>query len=613
MRQLAAAVLKVPLAGFGYLSRYVSRRSVFTQLAIAGLAVALVVSGLLVGLPTKTIEAKAPTPYQPAAPTVALGTSTKVSVDEPYVLAFTEPMNQGSVADALTIKPADPVRLDWDAAGETLSIAPATYWAPFTTYTVSVSGSAMDQSGMQLGSPVTAGFTTGALTSGQITATVVSGGMVAPTSAFQITFSRPVKLATVQARLSISPVVTGTITGDDPTDVSSQVFTFTPDDILAGGTAYTVSFDSSNATDSAGVALLPVTPLKVQTLAAPQVVRFNPQNGKTTTDPNQVISVRFTVPMTRASTAAALSVTVNGKRVRGAISWAENNTVLILDPNGTFPVGSTVYMHIATTARSATGQRLAGAASSSFKIVRPTVRRITWHYPAALATAPWHGAELYMLALMNCTRTGGWVTSSGSCSSVTHHVLPAQAALAFDDGIANKVSRPYAKYLADRNALSHTLLGSPHSRLAAAGYGSGTWGEHLFARQSPSGGHDPHRDLLPERVSLSAQPMRVRPLQERHEWELPQGRHRRLGDQGPHPSGDRLLRLRVAGRTGDSWGPTISAPDPGQSDRPDWEAKWPPPHRPGNQPICRLFGHGCNLRTRGCQPDAPARRPCHGD
>jgi uncharacterized protein YkwD len=90
-----------------------------------------------------------------------------------------------------------------------------------------------------------------------------------------------------------------------------------------------------------------------------------------------------------------------------------------------------------------------------------------------------------MLALMNCTRTGGWVTASGFCSSVTHHVLPAQAALAFDDGIANKVSRPYAKYLADRNALSHYLLGSPHSRLAAAGYGSGSWGENISSPSNP--------------------------------------------------------------------------------------------------------------------------------
>ncbi len=349
---------------------------------------------------------------------------------------------------------------------------------------------------MQLGSSVTAGFITGALTSGQITATAVSGANVAPTSAFQITFSSPVKLATVQARLSISPVATGTITGDDPTDVSSQVFTFTPDDILAGGTAYTVSFDSSNATDSAGVALLPVAPLTVQTLAAPEVLKFRPVNHGSTADPNQVLSVRFTVPMNRASTAAAFSVVVNGKRVRGAISWTENNTVLALDPNSKLPVGSTVTMHVATTARSATGQRLAGAASASFTVVRPTVYRISWSGGVASKTAPYHAAELYYLKLMNCTRTGGWVTASGSCSSVTHHVMPAQNPLSYNAAISNAVSRPYSKALADRGLLTHYLNGTTvHSRLTAAGFPSGSWGENLSSPISSGAAGMIHTEL----------------------------------------------------------------------------------------------------------------------
>jgi hypothetical protein len=480
-----------------YLSRYVGRRSLLTQLTIAVVTVVLVVGGLLVGLPTETIDAKEPTPYNPAAPTVSLGTATKVGVEEPYVLAFTEPMNQGSVAASLTIKPAAAVRLSWDAAGETLSIAPASYWKPFTTYAVDVAASAMDQSGMQLGSAVTAGFTTGALTSGEITATIVSDGNVAPTSAFQLTFSSPVKLATVQARLSISPVVTGTITGDDPTDVSSQVFTFTPDDILASATAYTVSFDNSNATDSAGVALLPVPSLQVQTLAAPEVLKFRPLNGHTTADPNQVLSVRFTVPMSHASTAAAFAVTVNGKRVRGSISWAENNTVLVFDPNGKLPLNATVTMHVATTARSITGQRLAGSASASFKVVRAVVRRISWSGGVASTTAPWHPMELYYLALMNCTRTGGWVTASGACSSVTHHVMPAQDALAYSSGISNAVSRPYSKALADRGMLTHYLNGTtPHSRLSAAGYTSGSWGENLSSPPSKYASGMIHTELF---------------------------------------------------------------------------------------------------------------------
>jgi hypothetical protein len=472
-----------------YLSRYVSRRSLLTQLTIATVAIALVVGSLAVGLPTREIEAKAPTPYDPPSPTVVKTYAAgKLGVDAPFVLRFTKPMNGGSVADALVVKPATAVRLVWDSTGEALSITPATYWAPFTTYSVTVAGTAMDQSGMQLGSSLSANFSTGALTSGKIAATAMVGTNVAPTSAFTITFSRPVKLATIQARLSVTPTVTGTITGDDPTDASSQVFTFTPDDILAGGTTFVISFDATNATDASGVALLPVDPLTVTTLAAPEIVRFRPLDGHSTADPNQVISVRFSVPMSHTSTAAAFSVVVGGKRVRGSVSWAENNTVLVFDPSSRLPVGSTVYVRISSTARSIAGQRLSKAYAASFRVVKPTVTRLVYRGVRPLANAPWHGAELYMLQLINCTRTGGWVTSGGSCSSVTHHVMPAQDALRYDSGIATKVSRPYAKALADRGALTHYLYGTPKSRLAAAGYGGGSWGENITMPSSSGAG-----------------------------------------------------------------------------------------------------------------------------
>lgn len=487
MRQLAAAVLEVPAAGFKYVSRFVSR-SLKMQLALAGIAIALLVSGLLVGLPTSRVDAKAPTPYEPPAPTAVKSDATNdVTVDAPYILEFTRPMNEGSVSDSLTIKPAVPVKLVWDSAAETLSITPAPNWAAFTSYSIQVAGTAMDQSGMQLGSPVSVSFMTGALTSGKITATVVVDNLVAPTSEFQITFSRPVKLATIQARLSISPAITGVITGDDPTDVSSQVFTFTPDDILAGATSYTIRFDNNAATDAAGVALLPVAPLTILTMAAPEVVKFRPVDKGTTTDPNQVISIRFSMPMDRASTAASLSVVASGHAVRGSISWVENNTVLVLDPAAKLPVGATVYVRVSATAKSATGQRLSGPVAASFKVLKPTVRRIPWTGGVASTTAPYHASELNYLAIMNCTRKGGWVTRSGDCSSVTHHVMPAQDGLVFSADIANKVSRPYSKAQADRGVLTHYLGGTtPHGRLAAAGYGGGSWGENLASPPNAS-------------------------------------------------------------------------------------------------------------------------------
>jgi hypothetical protein len=471
MRSIAAAV-----------ARFVSR-SFKTQLVILAMAVALVVSGLLVGLPTQGIEAKAPTPYEPTAPAaIPSPPTTKIAVDQAYDIQFASPMNEGSVDDSITIKPA-PVgglRFVWDSTGEVVSVNPATYWEPFTTYQVDIADTALDQSGMSLGDSLTMHFTTGALTSAKITATSMVDSLVSPTSTFQITFTRPVKLATIAAHLSISPPVTGSITGDDPTDVSSQVFTFTPDDLLPGGTTFTVSFDATKATDANGVGLLPVTPLVVQTLAAPDVMRFRPADGRSTTDPNQVISIRFTVPMNRSATASSLSVVADGKAVRGSISWTENNAVLVFDPAAKLRVGSTVYIRVSATARSATGQRLSKAVTSSFRVLKPTVRTIRWSGGIASTTAPWHDAELYYLALMNCTRTGGWVTRSGACSSVTHHTMPAQDPLRFNATIANKVSRPYSKAQADRGVLTHYLGGTtPHSRLCAGGFCGGSWGENL--------------------------------------------------------------------------------------------------------------------------------------
>ena len=91
--------------------------------------------------------------------------------------------------------------------------------------------------------------------------------------------------------------------------------------------------------------------------------------------------------------------------------------------------------------------------------------------------------------LMNCTRTGGWVTGGGACSTATHHTLPAQDRLSLDAGISNKVSRPYAKKMADNRQLDHYLSGTtPHSRLAAQGWGGPSWGENIASPTSAGNG-----------------------------------------------------------------------------------------------------------------------------
>jgi len=89
---------------------------------------------------------------------------------------------------------------------------------------------------------------------------------------------------------------------------------------------------------------------------------------------------------------------------------------------------------------------------------------------------------------MNCTRTGGWVTSSGACSSPGgRNVAP----LSLSSAISNRVARPYARLLATRNACSHFIGGNPGDRLRAAGYSSYIWAENLGCRSG-----DPYAAVL---------------------------------------------------------------------------------------------------------------------
>lgn len=490
MRKIAAAALALPASVFARLAPHVRGRAAL-QLGMVAASVILVVTGLLVGLPVKQVAGQPLPTFAPLAPqAVAHRAQGDLPLDVPFEVQFTKPMNEGTVEAALTITPSISVRYLWDATAQVLSIAPTSYWETNTQYTVDLTTAATDQEGLSLAAAVHSSFQSGAPTAGKINATRMVGDRASPSTAFQITFTRPVKLSTVLLRLGISPQVDYTISGDDPTDASSQVFTLTPDKPLQTNLTYLVSM-VSGGTDSAGAALQPVPSLTVLTLEAP-AAKFSPQDGTVVRDTNQPISITFTVPMDEKSAAAAVSVTMNGRAVSGSLHWTQNDTVLVFTPRRSYSVGSSIKVRVAASARSAGGIQMKAAASVTFSIAVPRTRtitytrKITWTGGISTASAPYHASELYYLSLMNCTRTGGWVTGAGDCSTATHHTLPARAALAYDDGISSKVSRPYAKALADRGVLTHYLDGTTaHGRLTAAGYPSGSWGENIASPGNP--------------------------------------------------------------------------------------------------------------------------------
>ena len=463
------------------------------QVMAVGVAVALLVSALLLGLPAKQVAGGTPASFAPIPPQASSGRSNgDLPLDVAFGLKFTKPMNESSVESAISISPQVGLKFQWDAMGENLALAPDTHWQPFTTYVVVVGNTATDQQGLGISTPLRDSFKSHLAITLMAACTAADGSTSPPLNGTcpPVNGISPAPVCPTTNGVSIPPL-TGfcpsqiplDVVGDDPTDYASQVFTATPKSQLASKSTFLVSFDlgsgSTAATDAAGATLLPIAPLQITTMSAPEVLRFRPQDGSVTYDTNSPISVRFTTAMDTKSTAAAFTVTANGVPVSGGRNWSEGNTVLTLSPRTSFKVGATIVATVKDSARAAGGLHLGGTASATFTVKSRPASKISGG-GSATKSSPWHADEVYYMALMNCTRTGGWVTSSGTCSSVTHHTLPAQGKLGLSAGISNNVSRPYAKYMADNRLLSHYLRGTnPHSRMCKAGYCGGSWGENI--------------------------------------------------------------------------------------------------------------------------------------
>lgn len=101
--------------------------------------------------------------------------------------------------------------------------------------------------------------------------------------------------------------------------------------------------------------------------------------------------------------------------------------------------------------------------------------------PAAASGAPYLDLERFALSLVNCTRTGGWVRSDGTCKgrgSGTYSTY--RRPLTLSSGISTDVSRKYAVKLAAADYCNHDLRGSTiRARFRNGGYRGTPYGESL--------------------------------------------------------------------------------------------------------------------------------------
>ncbi len=471
----------MPVLAIIYLSAGL-RRSLFARTGFAiGLGAILAFGVILTMRPAPTTA----TPPSAILPLTAGTFRTVVATDRalgaPVTIEFSAPMDQASVAAALKVSPATKVDLAWDKSARALTITPQGHWAAGTYHTVTVDAGALAATGAPMATPARAAFLTRAPAGATIAATEGLGKRVGVGTAFGITFDGPVDPSSVAASIRVVPAVAGTIESAAIADGMTR-YTFQPLSPLDANTLYRIVVDGVR--DADGVAIDPAI-LEIQTVAAPKVVRFRPVDHTKSVAREAAISVRFTRAMERASTKAAFTVTVGGKAIEGKVTWAESDKVLVFEPKKALPYGKKVVMEVAATARSAEGAAIAKAVKGAFKTISKTSNSTTSSGGGggggggSVGGGSWASVETYYLGLMNCTRTGGWVTSGGNCSSPGGRDV---AALKLDKGISTNVSRPYAKKLAVGADCSHFIGGNPGDRLRRAGYRNYVWAENLGCR-----------------------------------------------------------------------------------------------------------------------------------
>ena len=413
---------------------------------------------------------------------------TKVQLDAPATISFTTPMERASVEAALTIEPRTDVTFRWNDDDTRLAITPATHWDAGTFYTISVGPGALASTGRPMTSPVRAAFLTRAATTATLAATSPSGSRIAIDSAFTATFDQPVDPTSIAAAIRLEPATPGSLTNEVGPG-GRTVYTFSPSRPLKADARYRLLI--VGARDASGSEIAAAS-LAVRTSVAPAVVRFRPRPLTQDVPRDTAISVRFTRSMDHRTTKAAFRVTAGGKAVKGTITFAENGTVVVFDPASPLPWDARVVAMISRTARSTDGTSLGKTASVAFHTVARVTRIAATTSSGGsgggggggggggtVGTATWGAVERYYLKLMNCTRTGGLVTSGGDCSSPGGRSV---APLKLDAGISSKVSRPYAKKLAVNNMCTHFSGGNPGDRLRRAGYTSYRWAENLGCR-----------------------------------------------------------------------------------------------------------------------------------
>lgn len=314
--------------------------------------------------PQPTLQPLEVTPTPPAEPTptpdlppvvvsTAPGRGQEHPLDEPILVRFSQPMDPASTQAAFSIEPAVPGQVR--VAGDELVFTPAQPLARGQTYRIAVSEAARGANGKALAAPVQVRFQAAGFL--RVTTTVPADGSqeVAVDTPITVVFNRPVVpmvgvalLADLPQPLRFDPPLPG-----EGEWLTTSIFTFRPQQPLAGATTYRVTVPAG-LQDTAGGLLAEDYTFTFRT-ASPMVVSFEPEG--TNLAPTTAITVTFSQPMDRASTEAAFSLRrADGRPTAGAFTWSQDGRRLRYQPAQPLEYGTTYNVQVSQAARSANGQ-----------------------------------------------------------------------------------------------------------------------------------------------------------------------------------------------------------------------------------------------------------------
>lgn len=281
----------------------------------------------------------------------------RVPLDTTITLRFDQPMDQDSVEAAFSLSPAVTGDFVWNEP-DTLVFTPQAELERDQLYQVRLAETAAGANGQTLELPVEIDLQT--IGNFNVTQTVPEDGTrnVETDAAVTVVFDQPVvplvssgEQADLPQPLAIEPPVEGR--GEW---VSTSIYRFIPDPPLAGATNYRVSVDTNLTSVAGGVLEAPVVSWQFTTMS-PRVVQITPVDEEAANIiPTSTLTVTFNMPMERASTEAAVSLSGGGSSAALDYEWQEDDTVLVLQSQEPLALETAYNLVVAVSARSASGQ-----------------------------------------------------------------------------------------------------------------------------------------------------------------------------------------------------------------------------------------------------------------